>query len=354
VYRIESLTTGATTTTVPKEAATEPKQPRGQSPAYRWLKLPSLGFEDGGVTLRYNNALKFAGRWTGIASLRLSTSVENGATLGANYNLRGVTNDLDLFLSTPNLQNDFLSSFYYIIRNQEPLRVNDKLFERKLFTGFTTAWNTSYQAEDGNRNEADIPFSFGIGGGGPILGVFGFRGQASYERVADETGGEDTRLALTGVLGMRSFEIARGINVFLRAEGTSRFGDEEYTWYRGNAGLTLLVIPQARISAGYYRSWENGEPRFPYDQVSADHGYTARLDVTLGRTRLGYMNQFSDRRNGWFRNQVYVARRVGVVEPFLAYDEQFSSYSFGFNLDTQTIMDHLTRRRVTGVETPRR
>jgi hypothetical protein len=54
------------------------------------------------------------------------------------------------------------------------------------------------------------------------------------------------------------------------------------------------------------------------------------------------------------RGQVYLARRIGITEPFVAYDEQFNRVSLGVNLDTTALLDRLFRRRVTGVETPSR
>src|SRR5207248_2032028 len=105
----------------------------------------------------------------------------------------------------------------------------------------STAWNVSYNDENGVRHDADLPFSLGIGGGTPLFRMLGLRGQLSYEHVDDKEFGSDTRLAVTGVLGTRSVEIARGLNVSLRGEGTSRFdGDSTYTWYRASAGLSVL------------------------------------------------------------------------------------------------------------------
>jgi hypothetical protein len=331
----------------------EPDRPRGRSPTNRWLKLPSLGFEEGGVFVRYSNALKFAGRWTGITSLNISTAVDPKVMLGANYNLLDVTNDLDQFISAPGLQNRSLGSYYHTVRNWEPLRENEPLFDRKLFVGASTAWNVSYEDENSERHEANVPFSLGIGGGHPLFHVLGVRGQLSFERVEDEGFGADTRFSLTGVLGARSFEIMRGVGLSVRAEGTTRFGsDTDYTWYRANAGLTVLPIPKLRVSGSYFESWEKGEARFPYDRVTADQGVTARADLTLGRTRLGLMNQYSSRRGEWVRWQVFVARRVGLVEPFVAYDQQLSRYSFGVRLNPRPLLDQLRLRRLTGITTP--
>src|SRR5262249_32608266 len=123
----------------------KPKGPKGRSPLYRWLKPPSLGVEEGGLSIRYNNALKFGGRITAATSLKLATAVPSSVSLGVNYNLLNVTNDLDQFLGTPFLQNKFLGAFMYEVRNQEPLRENEQLFRRKLFVGGSTAWNVQYE-----------------------------------------------------------------------------------------------------------------------------------------------------------------------------------------------------------------
>jgi hypothetical protein len=330
----------------------EPAKPKGRSPLYRWLKPPSLGVEEGGVSIRYNNALKFGGRITAATSFKLATAVPSSVSLGVNYNLLNVTNDLDQFLGTPFLQNKFLGAFMYEVRNQEPLRENEQLFRRKLFVGASTAWNVQYEDQDGTRRNADLPFSLGIGGGTPIGHMLGFRGQLNYERLDDQDFGSETRLALTSVLGLREVEVARGVNLFVRGESTARFGEETYTWFRANSGLTVLTIPNLRLSGSYYQAWEAGTPRFPYDQVAADHGVSARIDVTIGRTRVGFMNQYSTRRDGWIRAQFYVARKVGVAELYLSHDQQFDSYSFGLNLDTASVFDRLRRRRVTGIEAP--
>jgi hypothetical protein len=352
VYAIDSLTT-APGSKSSEAAGAEKSQPdaKGQSPLYKWLKLPSLSIFDGGFTLTYNNALKFAGRWTGITSFRLSTSIDPSLTLAANYNLLGVNNEVDRFIDSPSLQNKFLGSYYYTIRNQEHFMENDRLLRPFLIAGASTQWNVSYEDAAGDRNEADVPLSVGFSGGGPIGGFLGARGQISYEQVQDKGHGEDTRFALTGVVGPRPFRIARGIHMALRAEGTSRFGSgDPYTWYRGNAGVTFLPIPKLRISGSYYRAWEEGTARFPYDRVVEDRGYTARFDLQLGLTKLGYMNQYSDVDNHWVRHQFYISRQVGIIEPFISYDEQFSTVSFGFNFNVSAPFESVRRRTITGFE----
>jgi hypothetical protein len=349
VYGIDSFTSSASSrsengTDTPKKSA------KGRSPTYRWLKLPSFSFFDGSFSLSYNNALKFAGRWTGITSFRLSTDVDPSFHLAGNYNLRKVTNDVDTFISSPDLQNKFLGSYFYTIRNQEPFKENDRLFRPILIAGFATSWNQSYEDQEGDRNEADIPLSLGIGSGGPIGRLLGYRAQLNYEQVQDKGFGEDTRFAFTGVVGPRPFEIVRGANLSLRAEGTSRFGGgDTYTWYRANAGITLLPIPWLRLSGSYFRSWESGTPRFPYDQVVADRGLTARIDLMVGLARLGYMNQFSQETDRWVRNQFYISYQVGIAEPFVAYDEQFNTTSFGLNLNVSAPFERIRHRRITGL-----
>ncbi|MCJ7548295.1 MAG: hypothetical protein MUQ30_01265, partial [Anaerolineae bacterium] len=47
------------------DAAPGPSGPRGQSPTLMWLKLPSIGYQEGGISFKYANSLKFGGRYTG-------------------------------------------------------------------------------------------------------------------------------------------------------------------------------------------------------------------------------------------------------------------------------------------------
>ena len=98
---------------------------------------------------------------------------------------------------------------------------------------------------------------------------------------------------LLAVAGTRPFVVGRGLEATLKAEGVAWYGDTNYNWLRGTAGLSALISPRLRVSGAYYQSWEGGQPRFAYDHLQADEGILLRANLDLARWRLGYLQQYS-------------------------------------------------------------
>jgi hypothetical protein len=101
---------------------------------------------------------------------------------------------------------------------------------------------------------------------------------------------------------------------------------------------------------GYLRSWEDGTPTFPYDRVAADHGYVARLDLSRGPYAFSYLNQYSQDQNAWTRPEWLISRAFNVAEVYVAFDQLYSRYSFGFVADLDQLYGKVARRKVTSVE----
>ncbi len=327
-----------------------PTKPRGSSPTIMWLRPPSIGFKEGGISFSYWNSLKFGGRYTGSLGISTTKGQSPEYQVGLNYNLLAVTNELDLFMPATALQENSLGSYYYRVGNQEPLEENSRLFERKLFVGAYTAANRLYKDAEGESQTLDTPISIGIEGGQGLGRALGARLQLAYERAHGEEIGTDTRLVITPVLGTRPVRVSRGVHLTLRGEGSTRIGDDRYTWYRGVLGATALLHPQARLSLAYFQSWEKGEPTFPYDEVPEDRGYVARFDLSHGPYKFSYMNQYSTRDDDWVRYQWWLNRTFGIAEAFVAFDEQYRQYSFGITVGIDTLYDKIARRRVLSAD----
>ena len=327
-----------------------PGGPRGQSPTIMWLKLPSIGYQEGGISFRYANSLKFGGRYTGSVLLATTKGQPAEYQLGLNYNLLSVRNDLDLFMPATDLQEDSLGSYYFAVENREALRENHHLFQPALFVGAYTARNRLYKDPDDVSRTLDTPIAIAIEGGRPLGEGFAGRLQAAYEQARDPDLGSDSRIVLTGVFGTRPLPIERGVHLTLRGEGAARSGEDRYTWLRGTAAVTALLYPGARLSLGYYRSWENGVPRFPYDQVPEDSGLIARCDLTYAPYSFSYLNRYSQRLDRWERPQWWLGRTFGVADTFISYDQKYGRYSVGIAVNMDAIYDKIARRRFVGVE----
>ena len=331
-------------------AETEADKPRGRSPTIMWLKPPSIGFKEGGISFSYWNSLKFGRRYTGSLGISTTKGQSPEYQVGLNYNLLRVTNELDLLIPATALQENSLGSYYYRVGNQEPLEENSRLFERKLFVGAYTAANRLYKDAEGENQTLDTPLAIAVEGGAGLSSAVGARLQLAYERAHDEEVGTDTRLVITPVIGIRPTRVSRGVHLTLRGEGSTRIGDDRYTWYRGILGATALLHPRARLSLAYFRSWEEGEPTFPYDEVPEDSGYVARGDLNYGLYRFSYMNQYSTRDDDWVRYQWWLNRTFGMAEAFVAFDEQYREYSFGISVGVDTLYDKIARRRVLSAD----
>ena len=329
-------------------------EPRGKSPSLLWYKLPSIGVQEGGISFAYSNSLKFEERWTGSVGFRTAPGHPTGYYLGANYNLLSITNERDLFLTATDLQQDSLGSYFFQVENREPLRENADLFEPTLFAGAYTAINRLYIDVSGDSRTLSIPVSLGIEGGSDIGDTIGVRAQVSYEKVREEGIGEESRLVLMGAAGPRPLRVGRGVDLILRAEGITRSGDNQYAWYRGIAGVTALLHPDARLSLGCVRSWEDGTPTFPYDRVAADRGYVARLDLSRGPYAFSYLNQYSQDQRAWARSEWLLSRAFNVAEVYLAFDQLYSRYSFGFIVGIDQLYDKVARRKVMSVDSGER
>ncbi len=333
-----------------------PTRPRGSSPTIMWLKPPSIGVKEGGISFSYWNSLKFGGRYTGSLGISTTKGQSPEYQVGLNYNLLEVTNELDLFMPATGLQENSLGSYYYRVGNQEPLEENSRLFERTLFVGAYTAANRLYRDAEGESQTLDTPIAIGIEAGKGLGSAVGARLQLAYERARDEEIGTDTRWVITPVLGTRPVRVSRGVHLTLRGEGSTRIGDDRYTWYRGVVGTTALLHPRVRLSLGYFRSWERGEPTFSYDEVPEDRGYIARVDLSHAPYTLSYMNQYSTRDDDWVRHQWRLNRAFGIVDAFVAFDEQYRQYSFGITGGVKNLYDKIVRRRTLSADSgsPRR
>ncbi len=328
----------------------EGDEPRGISPIAKWLKPPSIGYREGGMSFSYWNALKFGGRYTGSGGISTTRGQTPEYQVGLNYNLIGVRDELDLFMPATALQEDSLGSYYYRVLNQKPLEENAELAERRLLVGGYTARGRIYRDPEGESRALDTPFAIGVEGGNALGSLLGARLQVVYEKAHDDDFGTETRWVITPVLGTRPVRVSRGVHVSSRVEGATRIGENRYTWYRTTLGATALLHPRARLSLGMFRSWEEGEPTFPYDRVPEDRGYTVRCDLNYGLYKFSYMNQYSTGRDDWVRYQWWLHRRFGIADAFVAFDEQYAQFSFGISVGADALYDKIVRRRVVSAE----
>jgi hypothetical protein len=328
-----------------------PKEPRGQSPITQLIVLPTIGYESGGVTFGYRNAYKFAKRFTIPFSIRTYTGDKTTWEIGLNYNLLQTTDRLDRFTEADYLQEEYLGSYYYDIRNDGPLGENLRMFRPALFTGVYAGHNLHYVDERTDLKQTNnIPYAVRIEGTKGFGNVLGTRLQISRERVDDHGYGSDSRWVALGMAGPPPIRLFRGTHLFLRAEGVSRNGGSgSYSWLRGLGGITTRLTPGFRLSFSYLNSAEKGKPRFPYDEVPADEGYTARGDFILGSFHLNIMNQYSKRIHRWTRWQVYLSEYVGALEPYLSFDQRLTRVSVGLSYPISDFLDRLLRRKYSSV-----
>ena len=288
----------------------EGDEPRGISPIAMWLKPPAIGYREGGLSFSYWNSLKFGGRYTGSGGISTTRGQTPEYQVGLNYNLIGVRNELDLFMPATALQEDSLGSYYYRVLNQKPLEENTELAERRLLVGGYTARGRIYRDPEGESRALDTPFAIGVEGGNALGSLLGARLQVVYEKAHDDDFGTETRWVIT----------------------------------------PALLHPRARVSLGMFRSWEEGEPTFAYDEVPEDRGYTVRCDLNYGLYELSYMNQYSTGRDDWVRYQWWLHRRFGIADAFVAFDEQYAQFSFGISVGADALYDKIVRRRVVSAE----
>lgn len=326
----------------------KPKFEKGQSASSQWLKIPTIGTLEGGISLGYRNAIKFGGRWSIPFSATLNTSAPSSADISVNYNIRSIDNSVDRFTDVAKFEQEFWNSSYFNIKRTNLERENEDLFSRVLLAGVYAQKNQFRTDPDLNRQTINIPLSARLEGGGAWGRTLGYRGQAGWERVDDTANGDDERWLLIGSVGPPSVRLTQGIYGFVRADTGWRYGvqtEQNYGWWRGLAGTTANLKTGLRLSAAYYNSGESGVARYPYDRVPADHGISARTDFSFGSANIAYMNQYSTRLNRWARTQFYVGIRIGGMEPFLGFDQRFNSYSFGLKARMDIFGERFSNRQ---------
>ena len=327
-----------------------PTAPRGSSPTRDWLKMPSFGIEEGKIVIGYNNAIKFAGRFTGVARLYSFGLSSAGYRAGLNYNLFKVHNGADKIIETIDLQQNLLDSRYFNITRDDFSAENKRLYDNNLFIGAVTAKNEPYQRPDGTRGIADTDYSVALDGVRTVGQYLFVRGQAARQKISEAELGGDTRWAFTGILGTRQIPVARGVTVSGRVEGIERRGGSgTYGWIRGYAGVSLKFLEGLRLSVAGVQSAEKGTPRFPSDRVAADRDIALRADFLIGSLRFGYLNQYSLDKRTWLRTQGIIGVPVGGFEPYISYDQRFHRISFGINVRLDEFVDRFRFRRATAI-----
>ena len=118
-----------------------------------WLRIPSIGIEEGGITFGYSNAVKVRPRWTVDLALRTYTVRSPYVNLSFNYNLLGVTPSVDRFLDFNDLRENSLGSFYGRITNQDVTQDNSTLFRVKQIAGVEHVERQTYSQP--NTSELD-------------------------------------------------------------------------------------------------------------------------------------------------------------------------------------------------------
>jgi hypothetical protein len=340
----------------PQEPTKEETPPGFSKPSLMsWLRIPTVGIEEGGITFGYSNAVKIRPRWTADVALRTFTVRSPYISLAFNYNLLGVTPSADRFLDFNDLRENSIGSFYFRVTNQDVTEDNDTLFHVKQIVGVEHVERKTYARPNSNDiDTVNIPFGTRYERVDFRDRTFGLRTSAAMERIEAPTlsgVANDDRASLALITGPPTTRISRGLNLTLRGEGTGyrsiRGGSgQPYSWYRGILGLSTLLWPGVRLSAASVTSGESGSTPYPYEKVPAGESMNLRADTTIGSVYLGLLDSYDIPSGRFTRFQALVSYSVGIFEPYLRYDQRGSSIGFGIFTKIEPYLARFGKRKV--------
>lgn len=193
-----------------------------------------------------------------------------------------------------------------------------------------TAWNQGrYSDQVGGITK---PFEAILEGSGPV-GSWGLFGQARFQRVDVPGTSPLSRWEVLGSLSPPSAELTNTLKVFGRADFRSEIQPgEDYSWLRGQVGVSVRAAQGALLSVAYSRAADRGKPLFAFDKPTKDEALHLRGDFEFGPTKIAGLAKFEPGTRKPFSTEVYLSQIAGCLELFAIWKETPRTFSVGFKL----------------------
>lgn len=180
---------------------------------------------------------------------------------------------------------------------------------------------------------------------------FHFIGQGRLQSIRQESGPNNDRGMLTGILATPPITLARGLRTSVRLDGTAYLqGGGDFEWGQAQLGLIYDTSRYVRFGAAYVYGGEQGRPIFEADRLFSAHAVHLRTDLDLGHTHLNVLSKFDTDGRDWYDTEFGVSQQVGILEPYFIYRQFPKGYSFGLRLRVDSIVDALERRQKIGTQ----
>ncbi len=125
---------------------------------------------------------------------------------------------------------------------------------------------------------------------------------------------------------------------------SGRWGEQQYGWLRGEAGLIWNPEPWITVGAAYMSSADAGRPDFPVDPLASRHGWLVRADYTRGPYFVRFLTKYDARRGGWYSNEYEIAIAADVFEPYI-YSRDFpNTFQVGVRFRLDRFRDRVRAR----------
>lgn len=175
---------------------------------------------------------------------------------------------------------------------------------------------------------------------------FGYFGQLRYQSIRRFHEQEHDRLVFTGVLLRNPFKLGGGFELRPRIDGTLYEGGSSFGWTRGSLGLTYHPRPQLTLATSACVGSQFGSSLYPDDELFARSGYTNRIDLNFGPTRIGYLNRYDSINHRLYDHEFYASQVIGGIEVDMVYRRFPGDYRVQVRLRVDHFMDAISNRQV--------
>lgn len=312
----------------------------------QFLKPPSIGRQNGQITIGYDNTVTFSNRYQIGFGFKAARDKLLESQYSFNYNLSRKSGSGPSVLNEATVRDDYTDGFVENV-SVRSYRDDVQFYRQPRSTILANAfYNSKFSFGDDQVDLLSKPLLVGYEFGGPI-NRFGGIFQVRYENVHSRSFGNQNRFGALGSIYIFGLKLRDGLNLYGKIDGSVNLPDHssKYGFVRPRLDLIARFLPWLRVSGALVNTLDYGTPFLPYDAVMAGNEVHTRLDLLLGPLQISYGNRYSFVSRKWYRAQIYVSDVVGAFEPFVGYDQYLNSLSFGIYFRLDEMIDSIRRRK---------
>ena len=247
-------------------------------------------------------------------------------------------------------RSDFNERYAYGFLNS--IRVDSPEDEMRYLRARRSSFSTDLQVRgsiaDRNRGQRynKIEGLYQVGGAEKGLGYLAEARLQGIQPLGDDI---QPRLKLVGSVALPTLSIRRNLSLISRLDSEGFLGKTGYGWIQATSGVSYLLHPSLRLSAGGFASADLGTPQFAMDPLRHEKGFLARTDLKNGGLTFTYLIKHEPGR-GTYDHEFAFTQVIGCFEAFYSKREFPRSRNIGLTIRVQPFVDLLKTRvaEVTG------